>query len=54
MNYDKYLELQTRLEWFYDFHQSFLMTFHLSRRNYCRIRSCTTYPTKAIRSHYRV
>ena len=20
MNYDKYLELQTRLEWFYDFH----------------------------------
>ncbi len=23
MNYDKYLELQTRLEWFYDFHPEF-------------------------------
>ena len=23
MNYDRYLELQTRLEWFYDFHPEF-------------------------------
>lgn len=23
MNYDSYLELQTRLEWFYDFHPEF-------------------------------
>ena len=23
MNYDRYLELQTRLEWFYDFHPKF-------------------------------
>lgn len=32
MDYNRYLELQTRLEWFYDFHPQFLMIFRLNRK----------------------
>ena len=52
MDYDKYLKLQSFLEWFYEFHPQFFDNIPPKQKKLLQDTFYTTRQTKAIRNRY--